>query len=353
MAPNRLCAGAFFLTYSQSALSKQKIFEQLKHLGSTARVVVGHELHQDGNPHFHATVEYERRKDVSPLHFDIAGEHPNVKVWDRDATYDQWLLNHWSYCFKEDPAPLVEGDAPNVSRKRSRDDKVLECVRVAKEHGLVKAQERALEIMASDYAKSMSNLDKLFMRESNVVPPKPARKLTEFNSVRGIPENWRVLFFHGPTGLGKTAFARAMLPNAVLVSHRDQLKDCRFSDGIIWDDSPVGHWPPTAVIHLLDWDEPRGLDVKHGHVVIPPETRKIICFNGPFAKWCGYKDPPPPDAEPAKSYRRGDEMTEEQYMACERRLTASIHFRTTLFGAGTALMPPVDVSPEWGSSIPE
>jgi len=354
MPPNRLCAGAFFLTYSQSALSKESILARLKELGTIKRVVVGHEHHQDGNDHFHTLVEYARKKDVAPTHFDLEGEHPNVKVWDRVATYDQWLVNHWTYCHKEDPSPLKEGDAPSVSRKRTRDDKVLECVRVAREEGLVKAQERALEIMASDYSKSLNSLDALFMRESNAVPPKPARSLSDFHPVHGIPENWKVLFFYGPTGLGKTAFARAMLPNATLVSHRDQIKTCRFSDGIIWDDSPVSHWPPTAVIHLLDWDEPRGLDVKHGHVVIPPGTRKIICYNGTFAKWCGYRDSPQPDAD--KTYRRGEEMTLEQYEACERRLTASIYFRGSLFGTGTALMPEVDLhSPpgEWGSSIPE
>jgi len=57
--------------------------------------------------------------------------------------------------------------------------------------------------------------------------------------------------------------------------------------------SNVSHWPPTAVIHLLDWDEPRGLDVKHGHVVIPPHTRKILRIIGNSRG--GYLMMPPPN----------------------------------------------------------
>jgi len=94
-----------------------------------------------------------------------------------------------------------------------------------------------------------------------------------------------VLYINGPTGLGKTQWARSLLPEATVISHRDQLRDCDFSKGIIFDDFDVSHWPPTAVIHLLDWDEPRGLDVKHGHVVIPPHTRKIFTHNREFERW--------------------------------------------------------------------
>ena len=101
---------------------------------------------------------------------------------------------------------------------------------------------------------------------------------------------------------GKTAWARSLLPEATVVRHRDQLRDCDFSKGIIFDDFDVSHWPPTAVIHLLDWDEASGIDVKHGHVVIPPHTRKIFTHNREFEWWLS-KD-----------------ATSEQVAACRRRL---------------------------------
>lgn len=58
-----------------------------------------------------------------------------------------------------------------------------------------------------------------------------------------------------------------------------------FSKGVIFDDFDVSKWPPSAVIHLLDWDEPRGIDIKHSHVVIPAHTRKIITHNASFDRW--------------------------------------------------------------------
>lgn len=76
-----------------------------------------------------------------------------------------------------------------------------------------------------------------------------------------------------------------LLPDATVVRHSDQLRTCDFSKGIIFDDFDVGHWPPTAAIHLLDWDEPSGINVKHAHVVIPAKTRKIFTHNREFERW--------------------------------------------------------------------
>lgn len=359
MPPARLQAKAFFLTYSQSRLSKEVVLQILKELGRTKRVVVGHEHHQDGNTHFHALVEYLSTKDVSTSHFDIQGEHPNIKMWSRDggSTYEVWLLNHWGYCHKEDVAPLKEGDEPSVTRKRSRDDSVLECVEAARKNGVQEAQKRALELFPSDYCKSVNGYDKVFIRESNTKTVNPARSIADFTNAPELPDGWRNLFIWGDTGHGKTQYARALLPNAVVIRHRDQLKDVQFRDGIILDDFAVSHWPPTAVIALMDWDEPSGIDVKHGHVNIPQGTRKIVCFNGNLRKWCGA--PPEEDGEPSRGpvygygdkekvvFKHREEMSEEQYRAVRRRFTAVIHTTCPLFG-GVTLSTDPPREREWG-----
>jgi len=364
MPPARLQAYAFFITYSQSALTKAAVLEKLKAQGLTKRVVVGHEHHQDGNTHFHALVEYMRRKDVSTSHFDIQGEHPNIVMWTRSggSTYEVWMQNHWRYCFKEDESPLQEGGEPQPSRKRSRDDKVLECLEVARKDGVLAAQEKAKELFASDYCKSVNSYDRVFMREANVAPAIPARPVSDFQNAPSIPENWRNLFLWGDTGHGKTQYARALLPKAVVVRHRDQLKDCRFSDGIIFDDFAVSHWPPTAVIALMDWDEPSGIDVKHGHVVISPHTRKIVCFNGDLRKWCGAPSEEPEEPRRGPCYgrddvrpvifKRGEEMTEEQYRAVRRRFTAVVHTTCPLFGEHATLTTDPPAERERGEDMP-
>ena len=129
-----------------------------------------------------------------------------------------------------------------------------------------------------------------------------ARPQSEFVNAPTVVDTWQCLYINGVTGLGKTQWARSLLPEATVVSHSDQLRTCDFSKGVIFDDFDIAHWPPTAAIHLLDWDEPRGINVKHAHVVIPPHTRKIFTHNGAFERWV------PKDA------------TEEQVEAMRRRV---------------------------------
>lgn len=352
MTRARLCAKAFWLTYSQSSLTKRIVFEKLQALGTIARVIVAHEHHEDGGSHFHALVEYRSTKDVSTSHFDIQGEHPNIAMWTRagGSTYDVWMLNHWQYCRKEDEDPLTAGEPPSESRKRSRDEMVSECIEVARKKGAREAMKMAMIAFPADYCKGVNGYDKVFVREANEKPSNPARSIAEFPNAPKVPDNWRSLFIWGPTGHGKTQFARALLPNAVVVRHRDQLKEAHFPDGLIFDDFAVSHWPPTAIIALVDWEESSGLDVKHGHVMIPCGTRKIFCFNKNLRQWCGAppKDPPEPsrgpyygrDDVPKFFSKKHEEMDEEQYRAVRRRFTAVYQTTCPLFGGATLTTDP-------------
>ena len=114
-----------------------------------------------------------------------------------------------------------------------------------------------------------------------------SRTLTDFKMIPvGLPnEGFKNLYLHGPSGYGKTQLALALLPGATVVRHRDSLKECDFSQGVIFDDFDVTRWSPASVIHLLDWEVQSAIDVKHSTVIIPPETRKIITFNEPVEGW--------------------------------------------------------------------
>lgn len=334
MPPARLNATAFWLTYSQSSLSKEEVLAVLQSLGTLKRACVCQEHHRDDALHYHALVEYARKKDVTTSHFDIKGEHPNILVWCRTDQYEQWLVDHWNYCYKEDLSPLVVGDKPELNRKRSRNEVVLECVEVAKTGGLIAAQQHALKVMASDYCKSVNSYDKVFMREANVTPPVPARPVSDFPNAPAIPDDWQNLFFWGETGTGKTQFARALLPNAMVIRHSSQLVDCRFTDGVIFDDFGVSHWPATAVIHLLDWDEPSGINVKYGCVNIPPHTRKIFTFNDDFDVWARL---------PPSQYDRGDRMTDRQRDAVCSRFQLIRHIAEPLYSGPNRRLVPTTV----------
>ena len=314
--PNRLRATGFFLTYSQSELPRDDICRRFRSESRMKRVIVGQEHHQDGGQHWHVLVEYEAQKEVRTAYFDISGEHPNIKVWIRaeGSTYEQWFLNHWKYCKKEDPTPYIVGEEPKArdSRKRKRNEAFSEAMDMARNESVHAAMQFLEQNCPYDLVTKYDQIHRTLVavRNSHHGTQDPARSVEDFPLAPTIPETWHCLYINGPTGTGKTAWARSLLPEAVVVRHRDQLRDCDFSKGVIFDDFDVGHWPPTAVIHLLDWEEPSGIDIKHSHVVIPAKTQKIFTHNCAFDRWVS-KD-----------------ATEEQVAACRRRVNVvNIHVK--------------------------
>jgi hypothetical protein len=108
-------------------------------------------------------------------------------------------------------------------------------------------------------------------------------------SLNSFPEEWRRIssndiktaIFWGSTGIGKTQFAKALLPKALFVSHVDDLLryDITEHNGIIFDDMDFNHFPRTSQIHLTDWEETRSVHCRFHCAVIPAETQKIFTTN--------------------------------------------------------------------------
>jgi len=288
----RWTAKAFFLTYSQSHLPREAVTYFFSRQGRLKRMIVGMEHHQDGNWHWHVLVEYDVTKDIrNARHFDIQGEHPNVVWYSRSApqTYEQWFLNHWEYCKKEDPTPFVVGTPPTVdeNRKRKRDETFSESMEICQVEGVQSAMDFLRRVAPYELVTKYDQIYRTMVaiRNQSTNTQAPARSVEEYRAAPLLPDDWHCLYINGGTGLGKTAWARALLPEATVVRHSDQLRTVDFSKGVIFDDFDIGHWPPTAAIHLLDWDEPSGINVKHAHVVIPAHTRKIFTHNGSFERW--------------------------------------------------------------------
>lgn len=356
-------AKAFLLTYAQTTLTRERVVEALQR-PDIEYLIVAQEVHPEtGGLHIHAYVLYKRPRDTTLRTFDISGEHPNIKTHrpGRKSQYDSHVACR-AYVTKEDANPLVIGTFPTdkeSDRKRTRDDLMLE----AREMCVAQSVEKALDFlhqeMPFETAKNEDAFERTLTKKRRSVlgTQVPARPLTDFVNAPKIPEDWRAIYLHGKTGCGKTQFARALLPDATVVSLRDQLRGVDFSKGIIFDDFDVYKWAGVSAIHLLDWDEPRGLDVKHGHVVIPPHTRKIVTFNEPLEKWVP------------------EFATHNQVEAIRSRFTLvhGVNENVKLFGSRTLYpmftpstsssvvleerFPPSPTGPppeaEWGSSIPE
>lgn len=84
----RANSACFFLTYPQCFSEPKTLGQHLETLSPTTFVLVGREVHQDGNPHLHAMVIYTEKKNIRRADFfDHAGYHPNiVSPRDREAT---------------------------------------------------------------------------------------------------------------------------------------------------------------------------------------------------------------------------------------------------------------------------
>jgi len=280
-ASGRVQAKCLLITWSQAPnLSKELIRDHLSTLGEIAGLAVGMENHMDGGVHFHACVIYQKKIRKQLKDFTFLGRVGNVRPANaKRGPLAQCILNYWTYAQKEDPNPLILGVAPVL--KKAKNEIYREAIDLAEKESVNAAMDHLNAYAPMDYVQRMDQLTRSLTAHRDkkrrvMIPP---RKVTDFDNAPTIPEEWKVLFLWGKTGLGKTQFAKALLPEATIVRHRNQLNQCDFSKGIIFDDFDVSHWPPSAVIHLLDWDEVSGIDVKYGMVTIPPRTRKIFTFN--------------------------------------------------------------------------
>lgn len=88
----------------------------------------------------------------------------------------------------------------------------------------------------------------------------------------------------GESGTGKTSYARALLPNALFVSHMDDFGkyDTGTYEGIIIDDMSMTHLHREAQIHMFDVDQPRSIHIRYKTANIPAGTKKIFTTNNPY-----------------------------------------------------------------------
>ena len=113
-----------------------------------------------------------------------------------------------------------------------------------------------------------------FLRPKPVVAPKTGWTIPLFTDFS------KPIVLIGPSGIGKTQFAKACLPGALFARHVDSLKSVQdWSNGVIFDDMDFSQWPRVSQIHLVDQEEDSEIHVRYSTVIIPANTKKIFCCN--------------------------------------------------------------------------
>lgn len=117
------------------------------------------------------------------------------------------------------------------------------------------------------------------------------RHLYDPSSFKDImPPDWRVVWTHGASGLGKTKAMCAQLRNPCFIKPFDsvgclenlaRMYDPTMHDGIILDEADLKFMTRQQVIALLDMDEPATLDVRYKSFSLPAGVRKILISNAP------------------------------------------------------------------------
>lgn len=228
---------------------------------------VVHEVGSDNTmlpyPHTHLAFETAMKvTNSSPAMLDYLDVHPNVK---RIQTKDHVKMI-WQYHQKAPVLREVSSFCPVQEVNWIRN--------------LVNAEslEKAFEMSGLEL-RSIQDLRALRM-DRNCIQEIPVL-LSRCSSTLEAPANFHAIFLTGVTGTGKTRWALDQFASPLLVSHLEDLKSYRPDqhDGIVFDDMCFRDLKAQAAIHLTDWDMPRTINVKHGSVTLPANTRKIFTSN--------------------------------------------------------------------------
>lgn len=181
----------------------------------------------------------------------------------------------WSYATKQDTrilGPWEYGTVPELGK--SKDTTYQEALAAP-------TVREGLQIVKTNKPRDYCLYGSAIIRnlEANLSKPfKHQYELKDFNREPLIFK--KTSHVYGPSNTGKTSFVTAHFKNPLVVSHIDTLKKLSAdNDAIIFDDMSFAHWPPESVIHLVDRQFDRDINVRYSTVHIPANTTKVFTHN--------------------------------------------------------------------------
>lgn len=219
-------------------------------------VVVGDEVGDSGTPHLQGFIIFNRGYRLTQLKKIHGTAH-----WDYAVTVDAM-----NYCMKEKVIILrdyrAQGSRSDWKTVKEMIDTGASLEDIREEnYGLYMQYGRAI---SQDIARKKAKVD---------------IKYTEFTTDMINLDEHPVVVLIGPTGIGKTQYAKAHFKNPLFVRHIDDLRNFSDHDGIIFDDMDFLHWPVSTQIHITDIEESSSINIKYGSATIPAGTKRIFTRN--------------------------------------------------------------------------
>lgn len=233
--------------------------------------IIAKEAHKDGTPHIHVYLNLTKKTRVKVEHFDLV---------DVDVKYHgnyQTCRNSFKvqkYCMKG--GDYISNMEFNMLRQALN---LAEGGDVA--GGFDAVCEARPDMVLTCGNRVLSNLQMIAERATQEEEKEDLRAWVDVPEAIGRwQRNRHVLWLFGPTGVGKTQYAKGLFRSPLLVRHVDQLKGLvQTHDGIVFDDFAMRHWPRESAIHICDLDNKSGINVKHGVAVIPKGMPRVFCSN--------------------------------------------------------------------------
>lgn len=288
MAAYRIRGRRFLFTWSQVGDHPDEhleLFDLIDAFASIKRGVIAQEDHQDEGLHYHAYVEFDNTLDrnlTDRLYFH--GQRPNVKpkrvkpAWQAAANYCRKDTNWIDFGFDEEEEEEPETvSVYDEARRHSSFGTFLDWGNNNHvQFGYINA---AWNLVNTTPPATIQPGDEVLGTVTNEVLQQMVFDAT----------TRKCLVLRGPTGCGKTTWAKLNAPRpALLVSHVDDLKSFRsgYHASIIFDDfsaqgddSGKGKWPIQSQIHLVDFDNQRSIHSRYTCAVIPAGVHKIFTCN--------------------------------------------------------------------------